>query len=611
MGHTQTVEGIDMNISCDFGLQINSSEITGETELAYSVTEFMAGLTISNIWNSNNYVIFMLPKYTQRDAYSALTDEELLKRRLLIYFKFFWRFFKGLRTIICAEFSCFQYHPFIGIILHVDTKNGNFPPFDRRDLRGGHVKIGIVQKPEIFFYDESPIFWSRNIILEIFDHLEDELECVMDTTVYWAEIHNAELESDYHTAQDYGLDMLIFPDCISPEETDFTKFDFSGTAQSCSHCFATPRSSFVPQYLLPFKSFSLSVWLAIIATVLTLYATLYAFYYTQWALFERFYSEEVRLDFQNTSVSFILYSYFIVGCPSRLSLGRTITGKIFFIIISVFVLIIVTLFQSELTSLLSTSLRYPDIDTLEDLSNSDLSIQTRDVSTSIGLVQGSEFFDALLDKFSDSYYLYKNAWSDCVEDAKQYGKNLSSNLIDFEGKNKSVDSLLRRIYDLKSNVQSITESSAFELIAPTLRQKFQGNFQVKGYASENAIDFHLVKECVLTYTMTFRFLKNAYLSDLVSDKIQAFIEAGLDKKTSRYLRVKFESDIETIFDEEDNEAEAFTMRNLQPAFLSLVIGCILSFIIFAIEIVVDINRTSSSKVIRLAERLIRPPSLWS
>ncbi|CAH0382853.1 unnamed protein product [Bemisia tabaci] len=611
VGHLQTTEGIEMDISCDFGLKISSSEITGETAIAYSASMFMAGLTTSNIWNSDNYVIFMLPKFSQRHNYTALKDEEIVKRHLLMYFKFFWRFFKGLRTIICAEFSCFQYHPFIGLILPVDTKNGNILKFHPRDLRGGHLNIGILQKPEIFFYDESPIFWSRNIMYLVLDHLQDDLQCNIDTILFWADIYGTDADSHYETAQSDNLDMLIFPDCISPDETDFTKFDFSGTAQSCSHCFATPRSSFVPQYLLPFKSFSVSVWSAIIATVLTLYVTLYAFYYTQWALFERFYSEEVRLDFQNTSVSFILYSYFIVGCPSRLSLGRTITGKIFFVIISVFVLIIVTLFQSELTSLLSTSLRYPDIDTLEDLSNSDLPIQTRDLNTSIGLVQESEFFDALQHKFTDSYYSYEDVWLDCIEDAQlPYRSHETGKLIDFEGKNESVHSLLRRIYEVKANAQSIMESSAFELIAPTLSQKFQGNFQLKGYASEKMIDFHLVKECVLTYTMTFRFLKNSYLSDLFSNKIQAFIEAGLDKKPISFIPMKF-SDIETIFDEEDKEAEAFTMRNLQPAFLSLVIGCILSFIIFAMELVVDINRTSSSKVIRLAEKLIRPPSLWA
>ncbi|CAH0762192.1 unnamed protein product [Bemisia tabaci] len=348
----------------------------------------------------------MFPKFSQSDDYTAIAGEEIVERHLLIYFKFFWRFFKGLRTIICAEFSCFQYHPFMGLILHVNTKNGNILSFDQRDLRGGHLNIGILQRPEIFVYDESsPILWLRNIINEILDHLQDELQCEMNRALIWAEIAGINAASDYESAQDQGLDMLIFPDCISPGETDFTKFDFSGTAQSCSHCFATPRSSFVPQYLLPFKSFSLSVWSAIIATVLTLYVTLYAFYYTQWALFERFYSEEVRLDFQNTSVSFILYSYFTVGCPSRLSLGRTMTGKILFVIISVFVLIIVTLFQSELTSLLSTFLRYPDIDTLEDLSSSDLSIQTRDLNTSVELLRESEFFDALQHKFTEKLLL--------------------------------------------------------------------------------------------------------------------------------------------------------------------------------------------------------------
>lgn len=109
--------------------------------------------------------------------------------------------------------------------------------------------------------------------------------------------------------------------------------------------------------------------------------------------------------------------------------------------------------------------------------------------------------------------------------------------------------------------------------------------------------------------MTLRSPKN-FLSDIIFDRINSFVEFGLldiEERSMRWL-VKWD---QTLRDESTSaEAQGLTMQNLQPAFVSLVLGWILSFVVFAIELAIDVCQTTG-KFMRLARKFIRPPSLWA
>ncbi|CAH0383137.1 unnamed protein product [Bemisia tabaci] len=581
---------VNMNETCDFEWQISSSELAGDSVPSDPTLELTAGLTPNHVWNSLNYIVFMLPKGAGKGDGVTEAQENIDERNLLFSFKFFWRFFRGLRAVICVEYRCFKYDPFLELILQVDITDENYSiPIVPSHTHGRRFSVGFVHKSEIPLHANNPISALSNIISEVTSTLENQVDIEL------VDIGGSSVldfvgpdESYYKLVLMYDIDLLIFRDGISTGETDFTKFDFSAAVQSCSHCFATPHSNFVPQYLLPFKCFSVSVWLATTVGVLALYFVFYAFHYSQWTLFRQLYSEEVQRAFQNTSVFFILYSYFLVGCPSRLLLGTFVTGKIIFTITSFFVLIIVTLYQSKMTELLSMFIRYPDIDSLEDLGSSDFPIQTRNLNQSMGLLHDHR---ALKNKLSESYTFYCDWLADIY---MQENINRTSNL--------PIDTFFRKTNEIKLKMDLIMEEEAIEVTATSLRRDFPGNFQVKGPFDGKTTEFHMVKECLLTYLVTFRLLKTSIRKDLFLKRINAFIETGIAASLmGDPVQVMRENTINLIILEgqDDTEAKPLQMQNLQPAFLSLVIGWILSAVTFAMELAIDVCPTTSSKLLRV------------
>ncbi|CAH0388541.1 unnamed protein product [Bemisia tabaci] len=567
--------------SCDFELLISNAELNGDVKLTDSVFESIKGFAmLSTIWNSINYVIFMLPNLDGNDE------------QLMFLFRFFWRFFRGLRTVICAEYNCFKYDPFKSVILHTDTRSGHYFPLV--SMQGGKFKTGFVQKNELYRHTNSAGMTPFIAVVGVIDYLREKLNVEIEYDVFdmWGRFDKD--EKYYEIALRSNIDAIIFQDSICPDETVFTQFDFSAAIQTCSQCFSVPRSAFIPPCLLPFKSFSLQVWAAIITTILLLYIAMCLFYYSQRTLFKQLYTEESLREFQNTSVTFILCAFFLVGCPWRLLLGRVITGKILFTILSLFVLIIVTVFQSQLTTLLATFVRYPDIDTLKDLIDSDLSIQTFNVDISSYLL---EEHNASLEKLSESFVFYERLWASFWsytddEHNRSLELHLQEYMDDTYMDDETVDSLLlKKVRIVKSNMNAIMELDAFEVSVPNMNQKDHGNFKASSHFGRRMIELHLVKECFLTYAMTLRSPKN-FLSDIIFDRINSFVEFGLldiEERSMRWL-VKWD---QTLRDESTSaEAQGLTMQNLQPAFVSLVLGWILSFVVFAIELAIDVCQTT-------------------
>ncbi|CAH0382985.1 unnamed protein product [Bemisia tabaci] len=601
------IEKIDVRKTCDFELHISDAELNGVTDLTDSIFKETAGLMMSNIWTSINYIIFMLPKFGRRGKSVTFDREDIDENRLLFLFRFFWRFFRGLHTVICAEYVCFKYDPFARSMLLIDTRSGNsFPPIS---LQGEKFVVGMVQKRDLLRHSNNAPVRSLNLMSEVVGYVAQELKTPIEVNAYCLIGEDCDGDTDekyYEIALRSNLDMLIFQDSISPYETDFTKFDFSAGFQTCSQCFAAPRSALIPPYLLPFKTFSPQVWAATLTTVLGFYIMFCLFNFSQRTLFKRLYGEVSLREFQNSSVTFILFSFFFVGCPCRPLLGRVFTGKLLFTITSFFVLVIVTAFQSQFTTLLAALVRYPEIDTLEALMVSDLSIQTGHSNTSAGLFREN---NAARNKLTESYVFYQKLWLDVLLKAsKSY--NDTSELWHLGKNYGDVDPFLKKASEIHSNMLSIMESDAFEVSVLTLNQDFQGNFKATGFYTQEIIDYHLVKECILTHAMTFRCPKNSFLSGLIFDKLLSFTESGLGDDATRAAAF-FNARRSWILNNEETRPRCFTMQNLQSAFLGLLLGWIVSCIVFAIELAVDVYQTYTNKFMRFAVRIIRPPSLWA
>lgn len=598
---------MNTNETCDVTLRISHRDLKGESTLSDSVQEHTRCLFTISLWNSNNYVIFMIPvsKIKKNISLSKMKKDN---RRLKFLFRFFWRFFKDIRTVICLDSICYKNDPFADSIQQIDTTLGDYFTFAPH-LRG-LLSVGFCMKAETYRLDGNFIEPSIGVLWQTCLDLKELLRIDVGLTTCWKQ--SSDDTGYYRDAPlSWNLDMVIWDGSLSARE-DFSIFDFSLPIQTCSYCYVTPRSSFVPESLLPFKSFSLQTWTCILTVILVLYFSLYAFHRSQWTLFGHFYDARERHAFEHASAAYYLYSFLVVGSPSQLLLGRFATGKILFLVVSFFILIIITVFQSEMTTLLSKQVRYPEIDTLEDLSRSNLYIQTTDLEASSNFLQGNPSFESLKGKLTEGHFRYRELWLDYMKDLNV---NISRSLDDTPDNMSSphdgyLSRLPKRVFDVRSNLQSMMDSDAFEMTFSNLGSKYRSTIVVEElFHKKLRGKFHLVKECVLTYPMVLQVQKNSYLSDFFIKRINAYVEMGVVSQLAQTTELSLSplnpSDKNDDDDDDDDVApppKAFTIQNLQSAFIGLIIGWILSCVVFGVEMVVDISKSGrGSKFVRRFE----------
>lgn len=285
-----------------------------------------------------------------------------------------------------------------------------------------------------------------------------------------------------------------------------------------------------------------------------------------------------------------VYSYFICGSPPRLLLGHLSTGKILFLIFSFSVLIVSTLFQSGMTTLLSDRLRYPNIDTLSGLVESDLFIQSIEPKKTHSYFDQQPQYDGIRDKLLTSYHDYNMLLLD------PFYRNYSGDTLllhDINGRARatmiSTDGN-RTAKKIMENINSMMESDAFLLSAPyTFIRK--NTVTLTELKTGQGYNYHVVKECLTTYPLLFPFLKNMFLFDEISSIIAQLLETG-------HVKRKFEEangfySFSMVASPQKDIAEArrpYNLTDLQPAFFSLLIGYLISFLCFIGELLLDYNR---------------------
>ncbi|CAH0382741.1 unnamed protein product [Bemisia tabaci] len=590
--------------NCTNNVEISSAELEESSFLSDSLFNATRGLHSHKIWNFRNHLMFILK---QRDCdcrkstrtaspcqTAGINSEGGFLDSLLFCFKFFWRFFKGRRTIICHSDGCKKYDAFAeNIVSYQGETDDMFFEFSWKNMHKKSMNLFMNSLDdrdtpvEMLSYPIKSV--SLNVEAEVMSLFEQSVNCKVNDRSWLSQdsFRKTHLEAD--ELLKFGIDMISYGISeILPEIVDYSKYDYSISTDSNALCIATPHSAYMPQGLVIFQGFTPIVWGFVAVTIFMFCIIQKCFQHSQSEVFRCLYSD-VEIDYYRDSSSLLtVYAYFICGNPPSLHLGRLFTGKILFLIFSFSALIISTLFLSGMTTLLSDRVLYPEIDSLKTLEMSDLFIQSlwtpkSTLTTLFGQLNQSEGLKAkLVDNMM--FYMYR------VSDEATVFDNESGLWI--------INNALADSIELSAkNIRSMAETDAFIVLVP-FSSVPKDNLRIQHYPLNESFDYHLVEECLLRYPSLEIFMKGSFYFEKWSELTAQLLESG---HFERILK-GFNPD-EAWFAERTvmygKEPHAFDLNDLQSAFISLVVGLFLSFLVFLGEILTDhFQHAATMKYIR-------------
>ncbi|CAH0383546.1 unnamed protein product [Bemisia tabaci] len=378
--------------TCSKELRLSSAELELNSILSDRVFDATRGLYINKIWNSRNYLVFILKNFKpihEHPAYTAIlkaghgmekyTEDIDPVARLVFCFKFFWRFFKGLKSVICHSQGCERYDPFMEKLISTKGETDQyFFDFSWSDMHRKSINIlytsGKIHNSTVV-QSSSPYIGVEldKLILNDFKRAVNCTLTYLSVTKYIVDQFNSH---GTEAGLRFDIDLQPFEYGLSLEGTNYSRYDFSVSVDTRSLCFATPHSGFMSQGLVIFKSFSPIVWTLIVLTIVSFWIILGTFHYLQCKVFYFFYPDAELEFYRNSSSLFTVYAYFMCGSPANLRLGHLLTEKALFVIFSFSAFIITSAFLGCMTTLLSKRVLYPELDSLKALEESELLIQT-------------------------------------------------------------------------------------------------------------------------------------------------------------------------------------------------------------------------------------------
>ncbi|CAH0391948.1 unnamed protein product [Bemisia tabaci] len=268
---------------CDEQVNITTDDLKDGSILSDHVFNTTRGFHGHKVWNSKNYLVFMLestdfeqncdnqPRHEPRLPHyqwaTKMADRHFrvdVAESLMLCFKLFWRFFKGQRTVICHPEGCQKYDPFLeNLISNIGEAGGTFFDFSWSNMHGKPVRIS----EGIAFVNEP-----QNPGLGYSHDLEDELESAFLFHVIDIFTHSVNSTLDlgfstlleYHKSSCYSfeqglkfdIDLQMVPTRINSDGVDNSQFDFSVSIDTGAVCIVVPHSGFISQGLVIFKCFS-------------------------------------------------------------------------------------------------------------------------------------------------------------------------------------------------------------------------------------------------------------------------------------------------------------------------------------------------------------------
>ncbi|CAH0383939.1 unnamed protein product [Bemisia tabaci] len=429
---------------------------------------------------------------------------------LLFCFKFFWRFFKGRRVVICFPNDCAKYDAFTeDLISYRNHPHETFFDFSWKNMHGKPIvsTLGFMQNPGLKVSNRP--LWSNygGFYEELVSHFERSVNCTLKLIPTVDE--NLAIENSLK----HGIELPLFEIGTFLKGTDVSKFDFSLSFDTSSICIATPHSGFMSQSLVIFKSYSPVVWVFICVTIITFVSMQYVFQYSQCELFHRLYTDADIDYLRDNSALLTVYAYFTCGSPPSLHLGHFFTGKILFVIFSFSAIIISTVFLSGMTTLLSEKVMYPEIDSLEALEKSELFVQSfeRFDDNMLSFLAELNQSKALEAKFIDSMIFYVDLFYVELVATSHY-INANDTLMSFES---NFQNLTEKV---ENNIISIAETDAVLLSIPYSSTP-RTDLRIRHYVLEDGwFEYHLMKESLMTCvsTSSLSFLNLLHLKKVCS-----------------------------------------------------------------------------------------------
>ncbi|CAH0388062.1 unnamed protein product [Bemisia tabaci] len=580
-----------VNTTCQYRLHLTPAELNGKSPLTNHSFSLTRGLYSHNIWNYRNYIVFMVDQKSWRrltskqespgieesrhSSSSTFSSEDVIESRNLIFlFDVFWRFFRGQRTTICFKKQCIWYDRIERSLLYYGgSKNEryfdfNFRVFEDQTSTVFDYKVGL----GLALRFSRDGFTTPEIYSEVFNLIfGEDVECFILDEKY-TPYGDAGLQQD--------LDLIIYEGGHVLEESEISQFHLTPSFDSVHYCFLAPRRGFMPQYLVVIKCFSPPVWLAIITAIATSWLMQWVFQRFQVAHFAHFYSDAEVSALEESPAFLAIFSYFLNGSPPTLLLGRFLTGKICFLVFTFFNLIIGTVLQSGMTTLLSKYVRYSDIETLEELEQSGLYIQTPMSIEALSDILGHSEHAPLKHQLTDSRYNYERLVAKLLSEYDPDGS-----FCDRSPNSTNVsDNCTEKISELEKNVVSIAGLDAYLARLPYSLLRAKNRVTPRGFLTVTEIEFHLIDECLTVYPISYLIVENSILTELFDKKMSQLIESGytarclFPKATEYYL----ESSPQTY--EGEGSLRPFSMIDLQLAFISLGVGLVVSFLVFIIEL---------------------------
>ncbi|CAH0391406.1 unnamed protein product [Bemisia tabaci] len=503
--------------ACDANLTIPDTQLAGDSVLADDFFNQVRGLYLNNVWNSQNYLIFYVlhSNFSERNALEA---DDLIHTMLFV-FRFVWRTFKGHKTLICLREVCYHYDPFferIGIYMEGDaffdfswySMNGktltflchDFHPFD----------FDIVLEDECSFNSLSHLYHTLYVLamrrggtLVPFNEWVD-----WDVSNFSAHIVRS------GSGLKYGMDLCAIGSGVRNQE-NLQQFLVSPTMESCQCNLRIPRQGFMPQDVVPFYCFSLTVWVFVVMTVLIFIPIHYALAYVHREIILSSDIDEALQNRELFSAAMTIYRYVLgIGQP-RLILVEVITGKIVFFVIVFCMMVLITLFQSGMFSLLSSRVRYDDIDTLKEVEDSNLMVQSNNLEIDMQFLGNETEFEWIRQKLTDSF-IFKCTHVYC------HLQSINTHLV---LNDTSADTVEER--QARKEIDSILKNNAF-LMRMTTKHTDLNDLIYSDAVTGIEYEFHIARERVMSYPLMYFFLRNTFYGDVLNDLLSRHLESGLD-----------------------------------------------------------------------------------
>ncbi|CAH0388926.1 unnamed protein product [Bemisia tabaci] len=590
------VELEQANLTCDFRVHITPAELEGKSPLTDHLLTFTRGLYSHDIWNYKNYIVFIIDKRSWRGANlepkwrmvktlhhpsnvsHLVNEDETDSCNLVFLFDFFWRFFRGQRTIICFEAYCVWYDRIERrLVYHRGFEDERYFDFSFRGFRDNIFRTTYGFLPNVTSMFSGSLL---PILAKVIEGISDYINCTEDW-FYWE--GKGVLDGDIGLK--HNLDLILCEGGFRLNQSEQSKFHYSPSFDSVSFCILAPRRGFMPQFLVVVKCFSPPVWVAMIMALVTSWLMQWLFQWFQVTHFAHYYSETEIFTYENSPAFFTIYAYLLSGSPPTLLLGKFFTGKICFLIFTFLSLILGTVLQSGMTTLLSSYVRYSDIETLKEFEQSELHIQTYDI----------EFLSDLLDHAGHSPL--KTRLSQSI---LYYYDYIEYNLFEmyhafFENKHnlefsKNDTSLTGEEFSsqnkIEKNLALTVAADAFLARVPYETQSVKNRITY-GYLED--IEFHIVDECLTTYPYSHLVVKNSILTDVQDNITTWLLENGEIANLLRTLKPFFDTEAQEACSGEGS-LRSFSMIDLQLAFISLGLGHFISVLVFVIELYIGLSK---------------------